>query len=173
MVSSSQGTNGHQRQGHSATQQSSSPEWCPRLQDTSFLMPPDQGGIKQDSQSWPPTPQGALKALGPTRILCWLPLTGPSGSLGSSTQSKGPEQFPGKPCCSLERQQAGKAEESLKGNLLPPWPSAHTLSPGSARVWGQGTDRSFGLGILQKMVNLYHAGLVCWMTTRGLMLAEG
>lgn len=68
MVSSSQGTNGHQRQGHSATQQSSSPEWCPRLQDTSFLMPPDQGGIKQDSQSWPPTPQGALKALGPTEF---------------------------------------------------------------------------------------------------------
>ena len=77
MVSSSQGTNGHQRQGHSATQQSSSPKWSPRLQDTSFLMPPDQGGIKQDSQSWPPTPQGDLKALGPTRSLCQLSLTGP------------------------------------------------------------------------------------------------
>ena len=77
MVSSSQGTNGHQRQGHSATQLSSSPKWSPRLQDTSFLMPPDQGGIKQDSQSWPPTPQGDLKALGPTRSLCQLSLTGP------------------------------------------------------------------------------------------------
>lgn len=47
-----------------------SPKRSPGLQNASLLWPPDQRGINVIPSHGPQLPQGASKALGPTRSLC-------------------------------------------------------------------------------------------------------
>lgn len=55
----------------------------------------------------------------------------------TATQGKDLERFPGMPTLlSGERQEAGQAEESLKGNLILPRPPHKHFFPGVAHIWG-------------------------------------
>lgn len=96
VVSSSQGTNGHQRQGHSATQQSSSPKWSPRLQETSLLMPPGKHktGFPVVTPCSPKGPEGTRTHQKSLLALTHQSMVPQTSSRPSQSTSVPPPHFP-------------------------------------------------------------------------------
>lgn len=73
----------------------------------------------------------------------------------TAIQSKGFERFPGKPMLlSGERLEAGKAEESLKGNLaLPrPLPGISSVGEEGAHTWGWEQGGNVAEGFSQRLL---------------------